>query len=99
MLFRSGVITLTQRDRATPFRWSWAIPMISLLLSAADMAYFVALSDDDAMISVVSMIRRGSVAVSFACGALLFRERNLRSKAVDLAFILAGMIFLYLGTR
>ncbi len=94
-----SVITFTQRDRATPFRWSWAIPMISLLLSAADMAYFVALSDDDAMISVVSMIRRGSVAVSFACGALLFRERNLRSKAVDLAFILAGMIFLYLGTR
>lgn len=94
-----GVITFTQRDRATPFRWSWAIPMISLLLSAADMAYFVALSDGGAMISVVSMIRRGSVVVSFACGALLFRERNLRAKAVDLAFILAGMIFLYFGTR
>ena len=45
------------------------------------------------------MIRRGSVVVSFACGALLFRERNLRAKAVDLAFILAGMIFLYFGTR
>ena len=94
-----GVITFTQRGRATPFRWSWAIPMISMLLSAADMAYFVALSDGGAMISVVSMIRRGSVVVSFACGALLFRERNLRAKAVDLAFILAGMIFLYFGTR
>ena len=45
------------------------------------------------------MIRRGSVAVSFACGALLFHERNLRSKAVDLAFILAGMVFLWLGSR
>lgn len=93
------VIRLVQRGRATPFRQSWAIPMISLLLSAADLAYFVALSDEGAMISVVSMIRRGSVVVSFACGALLFRERNLRSKAVDLAFILAGMIFLYFGTR
>ena len=51
------------------------------------------------MISVVSMIRRGSVVVSFACGALLFHEKNLRSKALDLAFILIGMIFLYIGSR
>ena len=94
-----GIIRLTQRGHATRFRWSWAIPMISLLLSAADMAYFVALGDEGAMISVVSMIRRGSVVVSFACGALLFRERNLRAKAVDLAFILIGMIFLYFGSR
>lgn len=83
----------------TRFRWSWAIPMISILLTAADMAYFIALSDTDAMISIVSMIRRGSVVVSFACGALLFRERNLRAKAVDLALIIIGMVFLYFGSR
>ena len=51
------------------------------------------------MISVVSMVRRGSVVVSFACGALLFRERNLRAKAVDLILILVGMVFLWLGSR
>ncbi len=46
----------------------------------------------------VSMVRRGSVVVSFACGALLFRERNLRAKAVDLILILVGMVlFLWLG--
>lgn len=84
---------------ATRFHWSWAIPMISILLTAADMAYFVALSDTNAMISVVSMIRRGSVVVSFACGALLFRERNLKAKALDLALIIIGMVFLYFGSR
>ena len=84
---------------ATSFRWSWAIPMISIFLTAADMAYFIALSQGDAMVSVVSMVRRSSVVVSFACGALLFGERNLRSKAIDLAFILVGMIFLWLGSR
>lgn len=84
---------------AARFHWSWAIPMISILLTAADMAYFVALSDTDAMISVVSMIRRGSVVVSFACGALLFRERNLKAKALDLALIIIGMVFLYFGSR
>ena len=92
------LIYLLQPNR-TPFHWSWAIPLISLFLSAADLAYFVALSDGEAMISVVSMIRRGSVVVSFACGAMLFKEKNLRSKAIDLLFILAGMLFLWLGSR
>lgn len=92
------LIYLLQPNR-TAFHWSWAIPFISLFLSAADLAYFVALSDGEAMISVVSMIRRGSVVVSFACGAMLFKEKNLRSKAIDLVFILAGMLFLWLGSR
>lgn len=94
-----ATIWFPRRKTETPFRWSWAIPLISIFLSCADFAYFTALGSDDSMISVVSMIRRGSVVVSFACGALLFREKNLRSKAVDLVFILVGMIFLYLGSR
>ena len=52
----------------------------------------------DAMISVVSMVRRGSVIVSFMMGAFLFHEKNLKSKAVDLVLVLLGMLFLYLGT-
>ena len=87
------------RRAASPFRWSWAIPLISVFLSAADFAYFCALREPDAMISVVSMVRRGSVVVSFLCGALLFGERNLRAKAVDLGFVLLGMLFLWLGPR
>jgi transporter family protein len=51
------------------------------------------------MISIVSMVRRGSVVVSFLFGAMVFREKNLKSKAVDLVWVLMGMLFLYLGTR
>lgn len=98
MAMAVSAIYLLQPSR-TPFHWSWAIPLISLFLSAADLAYFVALSNEEAMISVVSMIRRGSVVVSFACGAMLFHEKNLRAKAIDLAFILVGMLFLWLGSR
>ncbi len=98
MAMAVSAIYLLQPNR-TPFHWSWAIPLISLFLSAADLAYFVALSNEEAMISVVSMIRRGSVVVSFACGAMLFHEKNLRAKAIDLAFILVGMLFLWLGSR
>lgn len=88
-----------KRKTSTPFRWDWAIPLISIFLSAADFAYFYALSYDDSMISIVSMVRRGSVIVSFLFGALLFREKNLKSKAVDLILVLIGMLFLYWGTR
>jgi transporter family protein len=93
-----GILWLPKRaDR--PFRWSWAIPLIALFLTCADIAYLTALSKEGALIAVVSMIRRGSVVVSFSCGAMLFREKNLRTKALDLVFILLGMILLYIGSR
>ena len=50
------------------------------------------------MISVVSLVRRSSVIISFICGAIIFKERNLRAKALDLALILLGMIFIWIGT-
>lgn len=93
------LIWLPKRHSSAPFHWRWAIIFISIFLSAADFVYFYALSLDGAMISIVSMIRRGSVIVSFIFGAIVFREKNLTSKAVDLALVLIGMIFLYIGSR
>lgn len=84
---------------AKGFRWTWAIPFISIFLCAADYAYLQALSSPEALIAVVSMIRRGSVLVSFAIGALILHEKNLRSKALDLALLLASMVLLFLGSR
>ena len=85
--------------KTTPFSWKWSILGVSIFLSTADFLYFYSLSLPDAMISIVSMIRRGSVIVSFLFGAMLFREKNLMSKTVDLALVLLGMIFLYIGSR
>lgn len=86
------------RRKSTPFQWRWSILFISLFLTAADMAYFYALSEPGAMISVVSMVRRSSVVVSFLFGAFYFREKNLRAKAFDLVLIMLGMLCLYIGT-
>ena len=86
------------RRRSAPFRWDATIPLISIFLTAADLAYFYALSQPGAMISVVSMVRRGSVVVSFLFAALVFKEKNLRAKAVDLALVLLGMVCLWIGT-
>lgn len=87
------------RKSTTPFHWTWAILLISVFISMADFAYLSALNQPDSMISVTSLIRRGSVIVSFACGVVIFREHNLRAKALDLLFIIIGMVFIWLGSR
>ena len=88
-----------KHKQTTPFHWDWAIIGVSVFLSTADFVYFYSLSLPEAMISIVSMVRRGSVIVSFLCGAMFFHERNLKAKAVDLALVLLGMIFLYIGSH
>lgn len=93
------LLWMPKRKESTPFRWTWTIIFISIFLSAADFAYFYALSYEDSMISIVSMVRRGSVLVSFTFGALFFKEKNLKSKAIDLLLVLMGMFFLYLGSK
>lgn len=87
------------RGKTTPFQWRWSIPLISIFLCGADFAYMQSLSQPEALIAVVSMIRRGSVLVSFAIGALLLKEKNLKAKTLDLALMLLSMIFLFLGSR
>ena len=94
-----AVLWWPRRRQGEPFRWRWSIVLISVFLSAADFAYYYALSSDGAMVSVVSMVRRASVVVSFMGGVLIFREKNIRGKLIDLALVLAGMVFLYLGSR
>ncbi len=103
-LYQAGimgiVLVLTWRSsRSRPLKWRWSIPLISIFLCGADYVYMQALSQPGALIAVVSMIRRGSVLVSFAIGVLVLKERNIRSKAVDLALLLLSMVLLYLGSK
>jgi len=99
MLLVLFLLWYPRRENSTPFIWKWNIIFISVFLIIADWIYFYALSFPDSMISIVSMIRRSNVLVTFAAGALFFHEKNLKSKALDLLLVLIGMIFLYLGTR
>ena len=86
------------RKRTTPFQWKWPIIFIAVFLTLADYAYFVSLASSASMVSIVSMIRRSSVIVSFLCGALLFHEKNLKSKIIDLLLVLLGLFFLLIGS-
>ncbi len=98
MLAMLLLLWLPTRKRTTPFRWQWSILLISVFLSMADFAYFYALGLDGAMISIVSMIRRGSVIVSFMCGAMIYHEKNLKAKVADLALVILSMVLLFIGS-
>ena len=86
------------RRSTDKFHWTWAIPLISIFVSLADYCYYHAIDIEGSMIAVISMIRRFSVVVSFVCAALIFGEKNLKSKAIDMVLILVGMILLAIGS-
>ena len=88
-----------QKGKTGGFQWRWTIPLISIFLSVADFCYFFALSYPDALISVVSLVRRSGVIVGFICGWLFFKEQNIKSKSIDLLFVIIAMILLWMGSQ
>lgn len=88
-----------KRKKTAPFQWRWTIPLIGITLVIADFLYFYSLSFEGSMISMISALRRGSVIITFTLGALLFREQNLKRKALFLAGILAGILLITLGSK
>ena len=93
-----GVKALHDGDARERFHWDWTIVVIAVFITGADMLYFFSLKQPGALLSVISLIRRSSVIVPFAAGALLFKERRIKEKAIDLAILLAGMVLLLYGS-
>ena len=85
------------RREENPFVWRWTIPLVGVLLIAADAAYFFALQDPEALVAILSALRRTSVIVSFVVGAWLFREVGLKRKAWALLLILFGVAAILTG--
>jgi transporter family protein len=92
------LIWFPTRKKYEPFQWRWSIPMIALFLSVADFFYFYALSNEVALISMISILRRFSVIISFTLGALIFKEKNIKSKAYLLTGILIGIVLIIVGS-
>lgn len=86
------------RRKYPPFKWRWSIPLISVALMLSDYLYFYAVSQPESLISILSALRRGGVVVAFAFGALLFKEKNIKTKGLFLIGILAGITMIALGS-
>ena len=87
------------KGERTPFHWRWSIPLIGVFLVLADYLYFNSLSHPESMISIVSALRRGGVVISFAVGALVFKEKNIPRKALYLVGILIGILLISMGSH
>ena len=93
----TGLFWWPRRTAFTRFQWRRSIPFIGLLLVTADFAYFNAVRDPDALIVVLSILRRSSVVVSFLAGCFIFKDINRRKKAWALAGVLAGVLLIVLS--
>ena len=72
--------------------------LFAVLITAADAAYFFAMKSPDAMLSVVTVIRRCSVLVTFLGGALILTEGHIRDKALVMVLMMAGVGLLLYAT-
>lgn len=79
------------------FHWRWSILLVSFGLLIADFIYFNALRDPDALVSIVSSLRRGSTLVAFAGGLWLYKETNGRAKLPAVLGVLAGIVLTMIG--
>ena len=95
----TGVCALLRSDLSEKFHWDWYIFLIALFLTVSDFLYFFALSVEGSMISIISMLRRSAVIITFLCGAIFFKEHRIKEKAVALAILLIGMAILVFGSR
>jgi len=82
-----------------PLRADWTLPLIAVLITLADALYFFAVHSDGALISVISMVRRCSIIVSFIVGAAFFREKRMLKKSVVLFVMLVAMVLIFVGSR
>ena len=97
LLFILIITWFPNADKRKAFKWRWSIPLVGILLQIADYFYFKALQDPDALIMLLSAIKRSQILIAVVIGGVLFKEQNKRKKLVPLAGIMAG-VFLILNS-
>jgi len=93
-----GVKTVSNKGELEKFHFDWTLVLIAVIISVSDALYFFAIKEEGSLLSVISLIRRASVLVTFGLGSVLFKEKNIRSKAAVLMVLLAGMVLLVIGS-
>jgi transporter family protein len=97
MLIIAFIVMYTRATNASlkgTFKWRWTIPMVGILLQTADYFYFKALQDPDALIMLLSAIKRSQIVIAVVLGGFIFKERNKRKKLVPLFGILLGVFLI-----
>ena len=82
------------REKRKKFKWRWTIIAVGVLLQTADYFYFKALQDPEALIMLLSAIKRSQLLIAVVIGGLVFKEKNKRKKLVPLLGVLLGVFFI-----
>ncbi|MBU2951078.1 DMT family transporter [Tamlana agarivorans] len=81
-------------EKRKAFIWRWSIPAVGVLLLSADYFYYKALQDPEALIMLLSAIKRSQILISVLVGGLIFKEQNKRKKLVPLVGIMLGVFLI-----
>jgi drug/metabolite transporter (DMT)-like permease len=81
-------------EKRKKFTWRWTIIAVGILLQAADYFYFKALQDPEALIMLLSAIKRSQILIAVVIGGLVFKEKNKRKKLIPLAGIMIGVFLI-----
>jgi drug/metabolite transporter (DMT)-like permease len=81
-------------EKRKAFKWRWTIVAVGVLLQAADYFYFKALQDPDALIMLLSAIKRSQLLIAVVIGGLVFKEKNKRKKLIPLIGIMIGVFLI-----
>jgi drug/metabolite transporter (DMT)-like permease len=81
-------------EKRKSFKFRWSIVFVGVLLQAADYFYFKALQDPDALIMILSAIKRSQLIIAVLIGGLVFKEKNKRKKLIPLIGIMIGVFFI-----
>ena len=92
-----AVTWFPRRKKTTPFKFRWSFFLVAALLIVADRCYFVAVSDPDALISIITVFRRSSVLISFFAGLIFFKEHKSKTKFIALLGVIFGICMIALG--
>ncbi len=89
-----AVIWFPHTKKRAAFKWRWSIPAVGILLQAADYFYFKALQNPEALIMLLSAIKRSQILIAVVIGGLIFKEKNKRKKLIPLAGIMIGVFMI-----
>jgi transporter family protein len=81
-------------EKRKHFKWRWSIPAVGILLQTADYFYYKALQDPDALIMLLSAIKRSQIIIAVVIGGLIFKEKYKRKKLIPLVGIMIGVFLI-----
>ncbi|NJB82960.1 EamA family transporter [Wenyingzhuangia aestuarii] len=82
------------KEKMGKFHLHWTIMASGVLIFLADYFYFKGLQDPEALIMIMSAVKRSQILFTVVIGGFVFKEQNKRMKLIPLLGVLIGVFFI-----